>query len=406
MQYFDYRAKTRLNKRVTGIMTGDTAEQVKNILISGGYNIEYVKPMWDIGDIRKWIYTHIKMKIKFKHIYEFIDQLAFLMKSNVQSYMALETLRDKSEDEHTKYIARILCEEVRRGVPLWQAMEKSGFFTPSIVHQVQTGEESGGVEDALGRIATQLEADMDFKRRIKSACIYPITIFVLLVVITWLLMTLVVPTVVENIVEMGCELPALTRFTMGMSKVVKVATLPAATAVAIIIIAGKKICKERPDIKVKIDRIYTKIPLIGNMVEKISMKEFSKQLSIMLESNMSLAPALRFVEKTVKNTYEQTKIRTVRRYHENEGLSLAVAMQNEGTFDPMLVQMVMVGNDTGEMAEVLDKMSLRYMKDVDAKLKKITSIIEPCMIVLVGIVVGFIMVSLYLPMFSMIDSIA
>lgn len=405
MQYYDYIGIDAKNRKVFDIVVADSIEQAKKNLSNKGITVTTITEMRDVLSIRKTIYKHTKLKIKKKNVLDFIELLTFMLESDISTYEALQILRDTSDDEHIQLIARPLCNDVRKGISLSKAMQNSGYFEETIVYQVRAGEESGQVGETLKRIAYQLDKDIKFAAQVKNACVYPVTILGVMVIVVWVLLTFVVPSVVETIQDLGVELPLITRIVIGISNSMKYVTIISIIVIAVGTWLFKRAMKNR-NFKAKVHTYYLSIPVLGKMLRKIAYKDFSRQLSILQSSGLSMNESLRIVENTVKNVHMQDCIRDVKKMVEIDGASLADAMNIQGEFDSIMNAMVRIGCESGSVPETLMKLADRYEHEVDNLLKKVTSLMEPIMICVIGIVVGVVMISMYLPMFSIIDNIS
>lgn len=405
MEYFDYKTRNRESgKTCKGIITSDDIESASDTLKRRGEDIIELDYMSDVLGIRKIIYdisTRTGKKVKL----EFLAMLKFMLESGISLHEAVKNIRDTSNNKSLKNLTRVIADEVRKGASLSTALKKSDQFDEAVVQQLKAGEESGSITGALTRLIKQMEQEMEFKSKIKSAMIYPIIICIVMVAVLWVMMTMVVPTLAETLISMGGDLPLITKIVIGISTGMKVATPYIITGIIAGIIAYR-VAMKNPYFRLSVDTYKLKIPIIGNMLEKIELGRFARNLSAMQRSGISLVSSLSIVRDAIKNQAIAKKIEKARRIVEKSGMNLSVALLRAGSFPQMMLQLIEIGINSGQICEVLDRISEQYEKEVDSSLKRITSMIEPILIVFCGLGAGVVVISIMLPMFSMTDQMS
>jgi len=231
---------------------------------------------------------------------------------------------------------------------------------------------------------------------------YPIIICVVMVVVLWVLMTVVIPSLANTLVSMGGELPLITKIVIATSDFMAAATPYIIILVTLTIVLYRLALKNKK-IKFKIDTYKLKIPIVGSMIEKIELSKFCRNLSAMQKSGITLVSSLKIVEAAIKNKKIASAVEKACAYVETSGMNLSTALSKSGSFPPMMLQLIEVGIESGQISDVLDKISLQYEKDADTSLKRITSLVEPLMIVVVGLLAGIVVVSIMLPMLSLTE---
>lgn len=404
MEYFEYIVKNHLTgKKSSGIVTADNFETAEDTLKRRGEDIISISPLKDFFDIRKRIYD-FSIRSNKKTKCEFFTMLNFMLESGMSLHESLVNIRDSSINKSLRMLARSAADEVRKGATLSSAVRKTNQFDVSVTEQITAGEESGTINSALERLVSQMEREMEFKSKIKSAMMYPIIICVVMVVVLWVMMTVVVPSLAETLISMGGELPLITKIVIGISNFMAAAT-PYFIALIILIVIVYRITVKNPKIKLKIDTYKLEIPIIGGMLEKIELSRFCRNLSAMQKSGITLVSSLKIVEAAIKNQKIATAVKKACTLVEISGMNLSTALAKAGDFPSMMLQLIEVGIESGQISEVLDRISLQYEKDTDVSLKRITSLIEPIMIVVVGLLAGTVVVSIFLPMFSMTENL-
>ena len=403
MMYFDYRAKAaNSNKVFRGVITADTLGSAIENLKNKGLTIVEITPMADFLSIRQTFHT-FSDRITKKTVLEFFEQLSFMLNTDISLYEALTILRDNGANKKIKALSRPLADGVRKGLSLHEAMESVNYFSVTTVQQVKSGEESGNVPDTLKRVAAEMTREMEFKKKIKSAMTYPIIICVVMVIVLWVLMTLVVPSISETIIGLGGELPMITKIVIAVSNGMR-KTTPLFILLVIASVGTYKFMCRNKEFKCKADRIKIKIPLVGKIIEKLELSRFCKNLSTMQESGIPLVHSLAITQNSLKNTYIRRMIEKSAHLVEVSGLDLSLALSKGGKFPELMIQLIEVGVNTGKISEVLSRISEQYQKEIDDSVKKITSMIEPAMIIIVGILAGTVVISMFLPLMSIMDT--
>lgn len=404
MKYFDYTVKNHLTgKRSKGVITADNIEAAEEILKRRGEDIIAISLMTDFLNIRKRAYS-FSIRTNRKTKCEFFNMLNFMLESGMSLHEALVNVRDTSINKSLRNLARTAADEVRKGSSLSSAVKKTNQFDNAVIEQINAGEESGTINDSIKRIVSQMEREMEFKSKIKSAMMYPIIICVVMVAVLWVMMTAVVPSLAETLVSMGGELPLITKIVIGVSNFMAAET-PYIIVLIVLTVIAYRIAVKIPHIKLKVDTYKLKIPIIGKMLEKIELGRFCSNLSAMQKSGITLVSSLKIVEAAVKNRKIAKKIEKASRLVEIAGMNLSTALSKAGSFPEMMLQLIEVGIESGQICDVLDRISLQYEKETDTSLKRVTSLIEPIMIVAVGLLAGTVVISIFLPMFELTEFI-
>jgi type IV pilus assembly protein PilC len=268
---------------------------------------------------------------------------------------------------------------------------------------ISAGEASGSLDTVLLRLADYQEKAEALRRKIKGAMTYPLIVTIVAIFATAAMLTFVVPTFAQMFTDVGGTLPLPTQIIMTLSDFLKKYIL-----LIILIIAGAITALfyyyKTDDGKLRIDGIKLKLPVWGDLERKSSISRFAQTLSTLLTSGVTILDALNITAKTAGNkVLEKGIIRTLERI--TGGMTIAEPLKETGVFPPMVIHMISVGEKTGDLAEMLKKISDFYKEEVDAAIDALTSIIEPVMIVVMGTVIGGILIAMYLPMFDMIGTV-
>src|ERR687895_78292 len=338
-------------------------------------------------------------KIKPKSLQVFSRQFATMIDAGLSVVSALVILEEQTED---KYLAAVITElraDVEGGLLLSQAMGRHPkVFSRLYIAMVEAGEAAGILDAVLDRVAFQIEKETAIKRRVKGAMIYPtmVLIFATLVLIGMLMF--LVPIFVKIFADLGGQLPTLTQWVVNVSEFLRskyYIVFPALAAFGFSLRKAKRTEKGRQ----VWDRIKLKIPMkIGQVVLKVTMARFSRTLSTLVAAGVDIIKALEITGQTAGNWKVEEALDNVRvRVH--EGMPIAQPIVENPIFPPMVGHMVRIGEETGELEKMLSKIADFYEDEVDASIASLTSIIEPLMMIAVGLVVGVIIIAMYLPMF-------
>jgi type IV pilus assembly protein PilC len=350
--------------------------------------------------------------IKTRDLSVFARQFSTLVASGMPMLRSLYTLEDQTEDERLKDAIAGVRNDVEAGSSLADAMERRPqIFDTLFRAMVRSGESSGRLDDALERVAFQLEKMDALKRQIRSAMMYPAFIFTAAILIMLAVVIFIVPVFANAFKEAvadqpgaSADLPTMTQFTIGISNFVKdfwFIWVPGTIGGFIAFIQWKKTDTGRA----QWDRLKLKLPFhIGDIVRKVAVARWSRTFAGAVGSGVPLLQSIKLVGQTSGNAVVEQSMDDVYASVKAGG-TLAHPIEENDAFPPMVGHMMSVGEETGQLEQMLSKVADFYEAEVDAKVKALTSLLEPIMIVAVGGMVGFIVISMYLPLFSLYDKI-
>jgi type IV pilus assembly protein PilC len=343
--------------------------------------------------------------VKPKTLQVFSRQFATMIEAGLNIVSALVILEEQTDDKYFAQVVRELRADVEGGLLLSQAMFRHPkIFDRLYVSMVEAGEAAGILDTVLDRVAFQIEKATQLKRRVKGAMIYPtmVLIFATLVLIGMLLF--LVPIFVKIFAQLGGQLPTLTLYVVHASNLLRndwYIIFPGAGGA---IFGIKKFKKSERGGRLW-DRTKLKIPMkIGDTVAKITMARFSRTLSTLVAAGVDIIKALEITGTTAGNWVIESALNDVR-VKVHEGVPIAQPLLENPVFPPMVAQMVKIGEETGELEKMLSKIADFYEDEVDAAIQSLTSIIEPIMMIGVGLMVGVIIIAMYMPMFKMLTLI-
>jgi type IV pilus assembly protein PilC len=347
---------------------------------------------------------NLRSSIKLQEISRFTRQLAAMTSAGLPLVQCLDILVSQTETKAFAQKIQQISSDIQVGSTLADSLSKHPqIFNSLYCNMVAAGEASGNLDGVLNRIAEYQEKAEGLNRKIKGALTYPAVVSVIAVVVSVIMLTFIVPTFAQMFTDLGGTLPLPTRIVMGLSDFLRNYSIFLLLAVAGVI-GGYVLYSRTENGRYNIDFIMLKLPVFGDLVRKSSISRFSQTLSTLLTSGVTILEALSITAKTAGNkVLEKGLFKTLERI--SGGLSIAEPLKDTGVFPPMVIQMIAVGEKTGDLSGMLSKISEFYKEEVDAAVDALTSIIEPIMICVLGIFVGGLLIAMYLPMFSMIGSI-
>ena len=349
--------------------------------------------------------------VNLRELSVFSRQFATLIASGMPMLRSLYTLEEQTEDEMVRKAVAGVRADVEAGSSVAAAMEaQPGVFDPLYRSMVNAGEGSGRLEEALERVAVQLEKLDALRRQVKSALMYPAVVFALALAVMIAVVAFIVPVFVNIFEDISSEsgsdpnLPFMTQLVVSVSDFITgrwFILLPAIGAAIYAFVRWKKTERGR----LQWDKLKLRFPAhIGDIVQKVALARWSRSFAGTVSSGVPILQAIQIAGDTAGNAVVQEAMNDV--YDSvKRGGTIARPLEQNPVFPPMVSQMVSVGEDSGQLETMLEKVADFYEAEVDAKVKALTSLIEPVMIMLVGGVVGFIVIAMYLPIFQMYDNI-
>jgi type IV pilus assembly protein PilC len=332
-------------------------------------------------------------------------QLSTMVASGMTLLRALYVLEEQTESRPLREAVVAVRKDVEAGLLFSAALGRHPkVFSPLYVAMVESGETGGRLDDALIRVADQLEKDDSLRRQVKSAMIYPSVIFSFAGIVLIAMVAFLVPVFQKTFEEFGSSLPAITRITVGLSDLVTgkwYLLIAGAVAIVVAFRQWKRSSWGRP----QWDTIRLHFPFrIGPVVQRIALARWSRTLSSLIASGVPILQAIEITGRTAGNTVVEKAMADVMASVKAGG-TIAAPLREAPVFPAMVCQMVGVGEETGALDTMLAKIADFYEDEVAAAVKGLTSLLEPLMIIVVGAIVGFIVISMYMPLFKVYDAI-
>ena len=407
MPSFAYQAKDASGKTVNGVIEAENERVLRAKLREMNYYVTGITQKSssvmnaDLGAVLS----------KFKGVSEqalvvFARQFATMINAGLAMVRCLDVLGVQTEDAQLKPIIVAVRREVEGGSTLAAALGKfPKVFSALFVNMVRAGELGGILDDVLNRLAGFLEKDFNLKKKVKSAMTYPTVILVMAVGIVIFLVTFILPTFVSMFQQMNMALPLPTKilitFTIA-ARNIYVWMVAGPLIVAAAVLFNRYVSTQAG--RRQFDAFKLKLPVFGMLIRKVAISRFCRTLGTLLQSGVPIMQALEIVGKASGNEVVAETVGKVRD-SVREGESIAVPLQLSGMFPPLVTQMVSVGEETGNLDGMLSKIADFYDTEVDYMLASLTSLLEPMMILGMGFVVGFIVISVFLPLYQIIGNI-
>lgn len=340
--------------------------------------------------------------VKLSDISRFTRQFAAMTSAGLPLVQCMDILGTQTENKALSNAVRQVSLDIQGGSALAEALGKHPkIFSSLYCSMVAAGESSGNLDGVLVRLAEYLEKANALIRKVKGAMTYPVILCIVAIGATALLLTFVVPRFAEMFVDLGGTLPTPTLIVMAISRFLQKYFFAIIILIIATVIFLNRYYKTEKGAFV-LDSLILRLPVLGDLVRKSSISRFSQTLSTLLNSGVSILSALSITAKTAGNkVLEKGIFLTIEKI--TGGQSIAGPLNDTGLFPPMVIHMIAVGERTGDISSMLTKISVFYEEEVDAAVDALTSVIEPIMIVVLGIVIGGILIAMYLPMFDMIN---
>jgi type IV pilus assembly protein PilC len=398
---YQYKVRDRGGNLVEGTMVADSEILALNRLREMGY-----MPL-EVGKERKGLKMEINLRpgrVKLKDLSVFARQFATMVNSGLPILRSLAILGEQTDSEELKKVLVQVRTDVEQGSSLSGAMEKHPkAFNNLFIAMVKSGEAGGVLDNVLLRLASQIESEVELRRRIKSAMTYPIVVLALVVLIMSAMLLFVVPQFETIYDQLGGTLPLPTRLLLGISRIFRTYWY----IVILGVFVGRFFFRRYKNTergRARVDALKLKVPVFGKLFHKTAMARFSSTLGMLLTSGVPILQALDIVTETVNNKVIASAVADTQD-SVRQGESMARPLAQHAVFPPMVVQMISVGEETGALDSMLEKIAHFYEEEVKATVDALTSLIEPLLIAIIGGAVGAAVIALYMPMFNIINLI-
>lgn len=400
MATYEYTAVDRAGKQKKGSMEAQTEDRVKDFLKSEGLIPITIKEQ---SILSKDINIGGK-KVKARDLSVFCRQFNSILNAGVTILNALNMLSEQTENKVLREAIKQVQIDVEKGESLTVAMSKHAqTFPPIMIHMVEAGEASGSLEIAFERLAVQFEKQAKTSGLIKKAMVYPCVVVVVAIAVVIVMLVVVFPQFEDMFEQVGSDLPAITKIVISLSNFVKHFWW-LLIILNIGLIVGFITFKKSENGQQFLSKLALNMPVVRGLTTKSSSATLARTLSTLLAAGITLVDAVEISSKVISNVIVRTalsdSVDEIKR-----GIPLSVPLQESGVFPPMLYQMTRIGEETGNIEGMLEKIADYYEEEVENTTAALTSLLEPMIIVVLGFLVGFILLSIYMPMLGMYSAI-
>lgn len=404
MPSFNYKARDREGRLIAAVIEAEDIRTAARSLRDKGFFVAEIKEQG------RGLQAEIKLPgldrgPSLKDLAVFSRQLATMLSAGLPIVQSLAILEKQTENKKFREIIKEIRTEVEGGTSFSDALTKHKLFSRLFVNLVKAGETSGTLDAILDRLATFLEKDLELRGKIRSALTYPTIVFVFAVGVTYFLLTGVVPQFAGILTGLGSELPLLTRLLIAISDALRAGTLFIVLLAIVGFFAYRSYYRTEQGRRV-IDRIKLRMPVFGNLNKKSALARFSRTFGLLITSGVNIVESLDITKGTAGNAIIEDILEETKTTIQAGEPVYATIQAYPQVFPPMVGSMIAIGEETGALDVMLQKIGDFYEREVDEAVSSLTAAIEPIMIVFLGGVVGLIVAGMFLPLFQIINTLS
>ncbi|MFH1853985.1 MAG: type II secretion system F family protein [Candidatus Omnitrophota bacterium] len=403
MPIFRYVARDKSGKVMDEVIEIASHEDLVNSLQARNLYIVSIGPAPQVKQAKK-IQRRYHHGVKVFDLLMFAKELATLLSSGVTLIKSLDILCKQIESQTLLRAVTQVKKDVEGGYTFQDALKKHGkIFSEFWIHLIETGEASGHLPQSLEQLAEYLEESAELKKKITSAMVYPVILVCVATAAIAIFLLKIIPIFSDIFKGFNVELPLLTRIVIGLSNIVRRYFLVViGIGAGLFFIIRKYVSTERG--RLQFDTFKLKLPIIGPVIQEISTERFASGLSMLLKSGVPILHALEIAEKIAGNKVVEKELKQVKAAV-REGKGIAQIMQESSFFSPLVIQMIGVGEEIGELGKMLERIAVFYKERVNTFISRLTAMFEPLVLVFMGIVVGVLVVAMFMPIFSISSAI-
>ena len=398
MDTFKWQGKNRQGKKLSGEIEA-LSESVVTLSLrkQGVTNLKVRKKAKDI-EIN---IPFLKAKVPEKDVVVFTRQFATMINAGLPIIQCLEIQSSQQENKEFKRVLTTIKEDVEKGETLADALKNHPTVFDSLyANMVEAGETGGALDVILGRLAFFMEKNMKLKKKVKGALVYPASVLSVAVIVIAIMMIFVIPSFQKMFSGFGAELPLLTQIIVNISHFIRSNIIIMLAGLFLTVFILKRLYKNSDKVHYFFDNMFLKMPIFGPLLRKVAVAKFTRTLGTMISSGVPILASLDIVARTAGNVVLEKAIMNTRESI-SQGKTIAEPLMDSGIFPSMVVQMISVGETTGALDQMLNKIADFYDDEVDTAVSAITSLIEPLLMVFLGGILGTMIVGMYLPIFKM-----
>lgn len=397
---FKYRAVTDNGQIIEGIHDAQDEKEVISMLKGSNY-----MPISIEQTINSGASTALTIgKVKKKDLAVFCRQFYTMLNSGVSIVKCLDILEKQTENKQMKKAIADVFDNVQKGMTLSEAMKNNPkIFPPILINMVEAGEASGSLDTIMDRMAVHYEKEFKIENKVKGAMVYPIVLAVVATAVVVFLMVAVMPTFVGMFESSGVELPGPTKALLVISHSIRYFWYMYIIGIGALIFAVRYYGKTETG-GMLFDTMKLRVPIFKNTNIKLATSRFTRTLSTLLSSGIPLMQGIDIVARVVGNKYISDKLDNAKE-EVRKGVPLSLTIKDTGVFPPMVDSMIKIGEESGDLDGILNKSADFYDEELEVALQKMTEMMQPLMVVIMALVVGFIVIAIALPMFDMVNTI-
>ncbi len=398
LKNYRWRGVNSAGKPASGYILALTESEVRDKLKQQKVRVKSLVPR-NVSFFRK----HFE-KIKGKDITLLTRQLSTMINTGIPIIQAFKLVADNHQKAEMKSLLLSICKSIESGTPLSTSLKVSPHFDALYIDLVASGEASGNLGEVFKRIATYREKSEQLRAKVVKAMIYPSMVMLVALVVSYLMLTMVIPQFEDMFVGFGSELPWFTQQVLKVSDFTQDYSLFLFGLIATTVIVVKILSKRSYSFRLALSRLSLRIPVIGTVISKAAIAKFSRTLATSFGAGIPILSCLKTSARTANQLHYQTALETV---HQDTaaGMPLYLAMRHSNVFPEMTLQMVMIGEESGRLDEMLNKVATIYEIEIDDTVDNLGKILEPMIIVFLSLVVGSLVVAIYLPIFNLMSVI-
>ena len=398
MDTFKWQGKNRQGKKLSGEIEALSESVVTLSLRKQG--VADLKVRKKAKDIEINI-PFLKAKVPEKDVVVFTRQFATMINAGLPIIQCLEIQSSQQENKEFKKVLTTIKEDVEKGETLADALKNHPTVFDSLyANMVEAGETGGALDVILGRLAFFMEKNMKLKKKVKGALVYPASVLCVAVIVIAIMMIFVIPSFQKMFSGFGAELPLLTQIIVNISHFIRSNIIIMLAGLFLTVFILKRLYKNSDKVHYFFDNMFLKMPIFGPLLRKVAVAKFTRTLGTMISSGVPILASLDIVARTAGNVVLEKAIMNTRESI-SQGKTIAEPLMDSGIFPSMVVQMISVGETTGALDQMLNKIADFYDDEVDTAVSAITSLIEPLLMVFLGGILGTMIVGMYLPIFKM-----
>lgn len=402
MPVFLWKGTDRNGKRTKGEIESDNIVIAKELLLRQGMTIRQLKKK--PKDLLEYL-PFLQGRVKDRDLVVFVRQFATMIDAGVPIIQCLEVLREQSENKTFKVVLKQVAKNVEAGATLKDSLQKHPKVFDNLFCNLVAAGEAGGILDIiLNRLANYIEKAAKLKKRVRGAMTYPAVVVSVAVAVVTVILLYVIPVFAGLFRDAGAPLPPMTVAVITLSDFVKHYFHWIVLSVILLVLLVRQIRRTKKG-RLLSDRLLLRLPVFGILLRKVAVARFSRTLGTMLASGIPILDALDIVASTSGNTVIEQALQSAR-LSISQGNSISEPLFETKVFPPMVIHMIAVGENSGALDSMLEKVADFYDEEVDVAVESLTSLLEPMLIVFLGVTIGGLLIAMYLPIFQLADVVS